>query len=72
MSQSKRPKNERVELEMKIMEYRRLAAAQALDEATRRRMEDFIAELERKYQRDRRVGKRRDPNHVLLRFAGRG
>ena len=40
-------KNERVELEMKIMKYRALAR-QAPDEVTRARISDLIAELERK------------------------
>jgi hypothetical protein len=40
-------KNERVELEMKIMKYR-LLARQAPDDLTRQRIKDLIAELEQK------------------------
>jgi hypothetical protein len=39
-------KNERVELEMKIMKARQLA--RAADDLTRKRLEAFIAELEQK------------------------
>jgi hypothetical protein len=40
-------KNERVELEMKIMKYRELAR-QAPDDLSRRRIETLVAELEQK------------------------
>jgi len=40
-------KNERVELEMKIMKYRALAR-QAGDDVTRARIKELVAELERK------------------------
>jgi hypothetical protein len=40
-------KNERVELEMKIMKYRALAR-QSPDEVTRKRINELIAELEQK------------------------
>jgi hypothetical protein len=40
-------KNERVELEMKIMKARRLAR-EAPDDLTRKRLEELIAELEQK------------------------
>jgi hypothetical protein len=40
-------KNERVELEMKIMKYRALAR-QAGDDVTRTRIKELVAELERK------------------------
>jgi hypothetical protein len=40
-------KNERVELEMKIMKYRALAR-QADDDVTRARIKELVAELERK------------------------
>jgi hypothetical protein len=41
-------KNERVELEMKILKYRRLARAAVTDGVTERRIAGLIAELERK------------------------
>jgi hypothetical protein len=41
-------KNERVELEMKIMKYRRLARDAATDDVTEQRIAEMIAELERK------------------------
>jgi hypothetical protein len=40
-------KNERVELEMKIMKYRALARS-AADDETRRRIDRLVAELEQK------------------------
>jgi hypothetical protein len=40
-------KNERVELEMKIMKYRELAR-QAPDDLSRQRIETLVAELEQK------------------------
>jgi hypothetical protein len=40
-------KNDRVELEMKIMKYR-LLARQAPDEVTRQRINGLVAELEQK------------------------
>ena len=40
-------KNERVELEMKIMKYRALAR-QSSDEVTRTRIQSLVAELEQK------------------------
>jgi hypothetical protein len=40
-------KNERVELEMKIMKYRQLAR-QTLDDLTQRRIKQLIAEAEQK------------------------
>jgi hypothetical protein len=40
-------KNERVELEMKIMKYR-LLARQAPDDVTRERIENLVVELEQK------------------------
>jgi hypothetical protein len=40
-------KNERVELEMKIMKYR-LLARQATEEVTRERIKELTAELEQK------------------------
>jgi hypothetical protein len=42
-----RSKNERVELEMKIMKYRALAR-DASDEVTAQRIETLVAELEQK------------------------
>jgi len=41
-------KNERVQLEMKIMKYRQLARLAPSDDVTRQRIEELIAELERK------------------------
>ena len=41
-------RNERVQLEMKIMKYRQLARQQSSDDVTRQRIEELIAELERK------------------------
>ena len=41
-------KNERVELEMKIMKYRQLARLTSSDEETRRRIEGLVAELQQK------------------------
>ena len=41
-------KNERVQLEMKIMKYRQLARQASSDEVTRQRIEELITELERK------------------------
>jgi hypothetical protein len=41
-------KNERVELEMKIMKYRQMADLAISDELTRQRIRAFIAELEQK------------------------
>jgi hypothetical protein len=41
-------KNERVELEMKIMKYRRMADLAVSDELTKQRIRNFIAELEQK------------------------
>jgi hypothetical protein len=41
-------KNERVELEMKIMKYRRMADLAVSDELTKQRIRDLIAELEQK------------------------
>jgi hypothetical protein len=41
-------KNERVELEMKIMKYRQLARASALDTETEKRIASLVADLERK------------------------
>ena len=41
-------KNERVQLEMKIMKYRQLARQSSSDDMTRQRIEELIAELERK------------------------
>lgn len=41
-------KNERVQLEMKIMRYRQLARQAVPDNVTRQRIEELIAELERK------------------------
>jgi len=42
-----RSKNERVELEMKIARYRRLARQIATDPATAQRIKDLIADLEK-------------------------
>jgi hypothetical protein len=41
-------KNDRVQLEMKIMKYRQLARQAGSDDVTRRRMEELISELARK------------------------
>lgn len=41
-------KNDRVELEMKIVKYRRQAMLLAADEVTRKRITALIAELEQK------------------------
>ncbi len=41
-------RNERVQLEMKIMKYRQLARRATLDDQTRTRIEQLILELERK------------------------
>jgi hypothetical protein len=41
-------KNERVELEMKILKYRRLARDSVTDDVTERRIAALIAELEQK------------------------
>jgi hypothetical protein len=41
-------KNERVELEMKIMKYRQMARRVATDEETRQRIDGLVAELEQK------------------------
>jgi hypothetical protein len=41
-------KNERVELEMKIMKYRALARNAVSDDETKRRIADLVAELEQK------------------------
>jgi hypothetical protein len=41
-------KNERVELEMKILKYRRMAALAVSDELTKQRIAVLIAELEQK------------------------
>jgi hypothetical protein len=41
-------KNERVELEMKIMKYRQMAVLAVSDELTRQRIRNLIAELEQK------------------------
>ena len=41
-------KNERVQLEMKIMKYRQLARQSSSDDMTRHRIEELIAELDRK------------------------
>ena len=43
-----RSKNDRVELEMKIMKYRQLALLAASDELTRLRIAELVAELEQK------------------------
>jgi hypothetical protein len=43
-----RSKNERVELEMKILKYRRLARDAVTDDVTERRIAALIAELEQK------------------------
>jgi hypothetical protein len=40
------PKNERVELEMKIMKYRAIARRMALDPETTQRIDKLIADLE--------------------------
>jgi hypothetical protein len=40
-------KNERVELEMKILRYRKLAGDMAMDAETERRIRELIADLER-------------------------
>ena len=40
-------KNERVELEMKILRYRRVPRDMASDETTSRRIEALVADLER-------------------------
>ena len=41
-------KNERVQLEMKIMRYRQLARQAVSDDVTRQRIEELISELERR------------------------
>jgi hypothetical protein len=41
-------KNDRVQLEMKIMKYRQLARQAGSDDVTWRRMEELISELARK------------------------
>jgi hypothetical protein len=41
-------KNERVELELKIMKYRRMAALAVSDELTKQRIASLVAELEQK------------------------
>jgi hypothetical protein len=41
-------KNERVELEMKIMKYRQMVDLAVSDELTKQRIRNFIAELEQK------------------------
>jgi hypothetical protein len=41
-------KNERVELEMKIMKYRALARDAVSDDEIKRRIADLVAELEQK------------------------
>ena len=45
---AKRPANERVELEMKIMKYRQLAMRATSDEQTKERILALVAELEQK------------------------
>jgi hypothetical protein len=42
------PKNERVELEMKIIKYRRMAMLATSDDETRNRILSLVAELEQK------------------------
>jgi len=44
-------KNERVELEMKIVKYRRHAVLSAVDEVTRKRIASLIANWKRKSAR---------------------
>jgi hypothetical protein len=41
-------KNDRVQLEMKIMRYRRLARQAVSDDVTRQRIEELISDLEHK------------------------
>jgi hypothetical protein len=41
-------KNERVELEMKILRYRQIAARATWDEDSAKRIKQFLAELEQK------------------------
>jgi hypothetical protein len=53
-------KNDRVELEMKIVKYRSLAR-QAADDETTQRIKALIAELEQKTARDRRVRRLKVP-----------
>jgi hypothetical protein len=43
-----RSKNERVELEMKIMKYRQAAVLATADDVTRQRIMALVAELEQK------------------------
>jgi hypothetical protein len=43
-----RSKNERVELEMKIMKYRQAAMLATSDDETRKRIMSLVAELEQK------------------------
>jgi hypothetical protein len=43
-----RSKNERVELEMRILKYRQLARAAAFDPETMERINSLIAEMEQK------------------------
>lgn len=45
------PRNERVQLEMKIMKYRQLARQASSDEVTRQRIEELISELETKLRK---------------------
>ena len=42
-----RSRNERVELEMKILRYRKLARQIATDPTTQRRIEELISDLEK-------------------------
>jgi hypothetical protein len=45
-----RNKNERVELEMKIMKYRRMAMLATSDDETRQRIMSLVKELEQKFR----------------------
>jgi hypothetical protein len=50
-SRTMRSKNERVELEMKIMKYRTLARQIATDPETEKRIMELIADLEKDFAR---------------------